>query len=84
MRMALLALAVVGAAFGATTAPAAARDYPFCIKGSDYDSSVGDCRFESYAACLASASGLRAFCDANPFFRGPEPVDRRRASRRAY
>lgn len=31
--------------------PAAARDYPFCIKGCDFGSGRGDCSFSSYQQC---------------------------------
>ena len=75
MRTFFLTAAVIGAlaSIGMTPAPAQARDYPFCIKGGDYDSAVGDCSFDTYEQCLASASGRRAFCDANPFFAYPKP-----------
>ncbi|MBR1232363.1 DUF3551 domain-containing protein [Bradyrhizobium sp. AUGA SZCCT0182] len=53
---------------GIPTASAQARDYPFCIKGANYVSSVGDCSFDTYQQCLDSASGRYAFCDRNPYF----------------
>ena len=71
MRNLLLAAAALGtlASIGMTPSPALARDYPFCIKGADfYDSPVGDCSFNTYEQCLATASGRRAYCDANPFY----------------
>ena len=82
IRAVLGALLVAGAAAAVMPGPAAARDYPFCIKGNDYDSSVGDCRFDTIQACNASASGLLAYCDVNPYFRGPQPIVRSRLSRR--
>lgn len=85
MRATFLVLFAIGTLSAIDVTPAAARDYPFCIKGPDYDSSVGDCRFDSYQQCMASASGLFASCDVNQFFRGPQPpVDRPPASRRTY
>jgi hypothetical protein len=48
---------------------AEARDYPYCIKGDSYVSALGDCSFDTYAQCKASASGRLAWCDANPFYR---------------
>lgn len=85
IRAVLAASIAAGVAALVSASPAAARDYPFCIKGSDYDSSVGDCRFDTIQACNASASGLLAYCDANPYFRGPQPpVGRPRGSRRTY
>lgn len=67
MRKFFLAAVAVStvASIGVTTAPVQARDYPFCIKVDSYESSVGDCSFEQ---CLATASGRRAYCDANPFY----------------
>jgi Protein of unknown function (DUF3551) len=38
------------------------------IKGDFYDSPIGDCSFDTYEQCLATASGRKAYCDANPFF----------------
>ncbi len=63
------------AAVAATASPALARDYPFCIKGDDYASAVGDCSFDTYEQCLATASGRRAYCDANPFYAYPKKPD---------
>jgi len=73
VRFFLPALAVVAvAAIGLVPDAAQARDYPFCIKGGGYDSPVGDCSFDTYGQCLASASGRKAYCDVNPFFSYPE------------
>jgi hypothetical protein len=55
---------------------ASARDYPFCIKGDIYASSVGDCSFDTYQQCLATASGRRAYCDANPAYYAEGYADR--------
>jgi Protein of unknown function (DUF3551). len=70
MRNFFLAAVAFGAvaSIGMTPTSAQARDYPFCIKGDLYDSAVGDCSFDTYQQCLATASGRRAYCDANPFF----------------
>jgi hypothetical protein len=70
MRNFLLAAIALGAAAstGMMPAPALAWDYPFCIKGGSYGSPIGDCSFDTYQQCLATASGRLAFCDANPFF----------------
>jgi Protein of unknown function (DUF3551) len=54
---------------------ALARDYPFCIKGCDFG--AGYCAFDTYAQCLAAASGRDAWCAANPIFqrsRALQPV----------
>ena len=88
MRNLLLAAAALGAlaSAGMTPSPVQARDYPFCIKGADYDSSLGDCSFDSYQQCLATASGRRAYCDANPFFVYPKKqrLDSPKKQRRQY
>jgi len=69
----LPAFAVVAAAAAGMVPDAArARDYPFCIKGGGYESPVGDCSFDSYEQCQATASGRKAYCDVNPFFSYPE------------
>jgi hypothetical protein len=70
MRNLFLAAVALGtmASIGMVPSPVLARDYPFCIKGADYDSAVGDCSFDTYEQCLATASGRRAYCDANPFY----------------
>jgi hypothetical protein len=55
-----------GVATLATTAPAAAYDYPWCVvaKGWGYP---GDCSYQTYAQCMASASGRYAYCNVNPY-----------------
>jgi hypothetical protein len=71
----LLAAAYAGTMVSfAVLAPstAQARDYPYCIKGDFYASGTGDCSFDTYQQCLATASGRRAYCDVNPFYRFPE------------
>jgi Protein of unknown function (DUF3551) len=70
MRNAILALMVVTAAGTVTlvaSGPAAARDYPYCLRGGGYGY-PGECSYTSYAQCQASASGRLAFCDVNPRF----------------
>jgi Protein of unknown function (DUF3551) len=67
--------------------PAAARDYPFCIKGCDFGSGRGDCSFSSYQQCQATASGLAATCSENPYFNAKAAEwqpDRNRLSPRRY
>jgi hypothetical protein len=69
MRTLLFALMALGTLTAIDATPAAARDYPFCILGRDYDG-LGDCSFDSYQQCMATASGRFAYCERNPFFRG--------------
>ncbi len=65
--LALLAVTAAGAATLAGSAPAAARDYPYCITGGGFGY-PGDCSYSSYAQCRASASGRRVDCNVNPIF----------------
>ncbi len=82
MRRAMLALTIVVGAVDAV--PALARDYPYCIKGCDYGSGLGDCSFATYQQCQATASGRLAYCGANPYFsRNADPLPNR-SSRRHY
>ena len=68
MRTAIWALMLCCAASTMGALPAAARDYPFCIKGCDFGGGRGDCNFSSYQQCQATASGRDATCAANPYF----------------
>jgi hypothetical protein len=79
-----LILCCAGSALG--TLPAAARDYPFCIKGCDFGAGRGDCSFSSYQQCQATASGRDASCDANPYYSANAELqpNRGRFSRRRY
>jgi hypothetical protein len=73
------------ASTGILSAPAQARDYPFCIKFKSYAGPRGDCSFDTYQQCLATASGRLAWCDTNPYFVYPEPrVAYPRKPRRHY
>lgn len=63
--LASLVVAAAGAATLATSAPAAARDYPWCVQGRGVGY-PGDCSYTSYAQCMASASGRYATCGVNP------------------
>jgi Protein of unknown function (DUF3551) len=70
MRVLLSAAFAAGAAIsvGMISTSAQARDYPFCIKAEWYLGGPGDCAFDTYEQCLASASGRRAYCDVNPSY----------------
>jgi len=64
----LAALAVCGyAMINATPAAAFAPDHPFCLQGWEHPG-LGDCSFDTYQQCLATASGQRLFCNINPYF----------------
>ena len=65
MRNAMLALlAAIGATI-ASSGPAAAIDYPYCIQGKGVGI-PGDCSYRSYAECMATASGRDVYCNVNP------------------
>ncbi len=86
MRKSFLAAVAFGTATSIwmSATPVLARDYPFCIKGTGYESSVGDCSFDTYQQCQASASGRGDYCDSNPFFSpptGPSSAHSRRQPR---
>jgi len=43
--------------------------HAFCIQGDEYPG-LSTCTFDTYAQCLASASGRNLYCIANPYFGG--------------
>lgn len=63
--MTLVAMAAAGAATMAAPTPAAAYDYPFCAQGRGVGI-PGDCSYQTYAQCMASASGRNLSCNTNP------------------
>jgi hypothetical protein len=75
MRATILTLLAAAAACTAVASPASARDYPYCLQGRQ-TGYPGECSYQSYAQCRASASGRQASCGINPRFafgeqRGP-------------
>ena len=84
MRKTMLAVMTVlaaGAASLASSAPAAAYDYPWCAQGKGFGI-PGDCSYPTYAACMASASGRFLTCNISP--RVAYGQQRRRPSRNYY
>lgn len=83
MRSVIFAVVAFGALISSLPTPAEAQQggYPFCIIGRDYASPTGDCSYPTYGSCMAAASGRYAYCNANPFFRGEQPAQRRPARR---
>ena len=64
--MAILALSAATAGTVAGTAPAAAAyDYPYCAQGRGIGF-PGDCSYQTYGQCMASASGRGLACNVNP------------------
>lgn len=84
MRSAFLAALVLGAAAALSSAPAQAGERAFCIKGDNIPDAHGDCSFDTYQQCLASASGLLRYCDANPFYMSYAPPEARRHRHRRH
>lgn len=83
MRAVLLAVMAIGTLAAIDTTPALARDYPYCIKGRQWLSPVGDCSFDTYQQCQATASGRFAYCDVNPFYNSRNQMPRRESRRRS-
>jgi len=63
--MAVLAALAAGAATMASPTPAAAYDYPYCAQGRGFGI-PGDCSYQTYEQCQASASGRNLYCNVNP------------------
>jgi hypothetical protein len=63
--LAMMALTACSVVTLATTAPASAYDYPWCVQGRGLGI-PGDCSYQSYAQCMASASGRALYCNVNP------------------
>ena len=71
MRNSALAVLVLGALtmIGNTPAKAYGSRHAFCLQG-DESPGLSACTYDSYAQCLASASGRPLYCIANPYFTG--------------
>ena len=63
--LAILASLAAGAAMLAASGPAAAYDYPYCLQGRGIGI-PGECAYQTYAQCMASASGRALYCNINP------------------
>jgi hypothetical protein len=83
-QMALMALGATVLGGFATVTPAAARDYPWCAQGGEYDY-PGECSYSTYEQCQSSVSGRLLFCGPNPRFAGgqQQPARPRPGSRKA-
>lgn len=75
MRLPVLTLTAIAALFVATSASAQRYDprYPVCMhiwSGSPHGGASDwyDCSFTSIEQCRATASGLSAMCDVNPYY----------------
>jgi Protein of unknown function (DUF3551) len=74
LMLALLAVTAAGVGSIASSAPAAAYDYPWCIYGGELGY-AGDCMYQTREQCLASQSGRwNLYCDVNRrLLFGPQP-----------
>lgn len=79
MMMAILASSVFGVAAIASTTPASAREYPWCIQSGGWGY-PGECSYDTFRQCQAAASGRYVSCGTNPVF----AFDRARRGGPAY
>lgn len=78
----LAAFAVTGAlVFGSGQADA--RTYRYCLV-EGFEPGPGTCYYDTYAQCMASASGRRAYCQVNPFVSFAEQPRRKVRRHRHY
>ena len=86
MRLSLLTLTAIATLFVAVDASAQTYDphYPVCMHvyagggRSGGGNNWFDCSFTSLEQCRATASGLAATCDVNPYYAFNEPQPRKR------
>ena len=78
----LLTATALGSFLGAvlTTTPAQAYDRRICLIGGGYPY-PGDCAYDTYAQCKATASGQQAYCGVNPNYAFAEAAGKRYRSR---
>lgn len=78
MRNVLLAAAALAGVALFSAGSAEARAYRYCLNSGE--PGPGTCYYNTYAQCMASASGLRAYCQLNPVYAFAE----QRRPRRVY
>lgn len=61
----VMTVLATGFAIFASSGPARAYDYPWCAQGRGFGW-PGDCSYQTYAQCMASASGRDLYCNINP------------------
>ncbi|MGY0571170.1 DUF3551 domain-containing protein [Bradyrhizobium sp. RDM12] len=94
MRLPVLTLSAIATLFVAADASAQTYDprYPVCMHvytggGGGFGGGGGgyfDCSFTSLPQCRATASGLAASCDVNPYYAFDEPPPPRKRHRKAH
>jgi Protein of unknown function (DUF3551) len=80
------ALGVCCAASTTGALPAAAQNFPFCIKGCDFRRTSRRLQFFELPQYQATVSGRDADCDANPYFNASAELrpNRSRQTRRRF
>ena len=63
--LAIMTVLAAGAASFASPTPAKAYDYPWCIQGGGWGY-PGECSYQTYEQCMATASGRFVYCGINP------------------
>jgi len=61
----VLALSAIGVVGLASSSPAMAYDYPWCVQGRGVGF-PGDCSYDTIEQCRASSSGRNLACNINP------------------
>jgi hypothetical protein len=79
----VVAMLATGFATFASSMPAKAGDYPWCTQGRSVGY-PGDCSYQTYAQCMASASGRNLYCGINPRFAFAQELRGRRVHRNPY
>ena len=84
-KLGLVMTTVLAAGFAslASSGPARAQDYPWCTQGRSVGY-PGDCSYQTYAQCMASASGRNLYCGINPRFAFAQEPRGRRVYRGPY
>jgi hypothetical protein len=84
MRTVLFALATGAVASLLNVGTAQAQNYPYCLKN---DAGPGDCKYNTYEQCLATASGTKGYCQPNYWLaqrNGAPPYGRSSQANRTY
>ena len=66
-RLLFAAASAVALLTAAGSNPAAAQDYPYCLKRGSWGW-PGLCQFWTYQQCWATASGTYSYCGINPSY----------------
>ena len=87
LTLALLAAAATVMTSAPSTPARAEIEYPWCAQYGGEDGAGGrNCGFVSWEQCMETARGAGAWCEPNPFYKGPaeravKPTPKRRDKR---